>query len=85
MSLNCKLRVNRLPYLRFSTDMEMSELVEFVGDHGAVCFDAGDVVLAYGGPYDESDTIVLEDDDVLVQITGDLEVYSAEAFAEHFE
>jgi len=70
--------------LRYTSDMDVQELTEFVGDKGAVCMQADNVSIAFGGPYGMDDMIQLEDDDVLVQMAGDLEIFTADEFEAHF-
>lgn len=84
MSQTCKLK-NPVEFLRFAEDMEIAELTEFVGDEGTVCIHSGGIAVAFGGPYNAEDLVELEDDDFLVRIAGEIEVYNAEAFQEAFD
>jgi len=76
--------VTEIVALRYTSDMDIHELTEFVGDKGALCMQADNVSIAFGGPYGMDDMIQLEDDDVLVQMAGDLEIFTAEEFEKHF-
>lgn len=84
MSQTCNLK-NPVAFMRFAEDMDINALTEFVGDEGTVCLNSGGVALAFGGPYNAEDLVELEDDDVLVRIAGEIEVYTAEAFEETFD
>lgn len=83
MSQPFKLKQPIVPTLRFTTDMEMSELIAFVGDKAYVFFQQGGVFIVEPDAPDSG--IELEDDDVLVYMAGELEVYTSEQFAMYFE
>lgn len=84
MSQICKLK-EPIRSLRFTEDMDLGELVTFVGDEGSVCINSGGVAVAFGGPYSSEDLIELDEDDVLVSIASEIEVFTSDAFDEAFK
>jgi hypothetical protein len=84
MSLTAKLRDQRFDYIRFTLDMDVNELVEFVGSCATVCLDPDGVTLAFDGPFNSDEAFVLDEDDILVRIFDDIEVFTAEQFAGYF-
>lgn len=82
MSLTCKLKDPHIAYLRFTYDMDLGELDDFMSAHSAYIVPVHDTLFVI---FENEQPMELEDDDVFLWFAGDLYLMGADEFEEFFE
>ncbi len=77
------INTNDVEYVRFTQDMDIKKLIDFIGADMTVTIQSGQVSLSEDGPYDQA-FIVLEEDDYIVRLFGEIEVFVFDEFHDHF-
>lgn len=87
MSQTCTLAEPSLPFLRFNPDaVTLDQLVNFLFDHDVTVAANADAVALIFPTENENvqEVIELEDEDHIVIMAGEVEVFTEAGFHEHF-